>query len=173
MPSLGRNQNFLTAEELMNRWGISALDLIAILSEEELQIWDSKNLTICAYDDRILNVNCVDTMAFELIDVKRYEEKHPEYKPQEDPKPEPLDGKDRRKFGQLKREKLKWDESLKVAVHIGIFCSKKKERTVKRKMVWDEVYSNFSLIEDATIERIWTAIPDKYRKGPGAPQKDS
>jgi hypothetical protein len=71
MPSLGRNQNFLTAEELMNRWGISALDLIAILSEEELQIWDSKNLTICAYDDRILNVNCVDTIPTQFFAIFR------------------------------------------------------------------------------------------------------
>ena len=110
MPSLGRNQRFITATELMNRWGISELDLIAILSEYELRFRDASDLTTYAYDDRMLKTNYIEMMAFDLIDVERYEEKYPEYKPQEDSDPEPLDGKERQKFGQLNIEKLNWDE---------------------------------------------------------------
>ncbi len=173
MSSLGRNQHFLTAKELMNRWGISELDLIAILSEYELRFQDSGDLTTYAYDDRMLKTKYIYMMAFALIDVELYERRHPEYKPQEDPELEPLNGRESRELGQLRKEKLKWDESLKAAVHIGIFCSNKKDGSVTKAMVYDELNKYDSSLQESTIERIRNAIPDKCRKGSGRPPKDS
>ena len=45
----------MTAEELMERWQISALDLMAILSEYELRFRDANDLSTYAYDGNMLN----------------------------------------------------------------------------------------------------------------------
>jgi hypothetical protein len=81
-----------------------------------------------------------------------------------------LYAKDARLLGQLKREKETWDKSLAVAVQVGIFCAQ-EDREVKRDEIYDFVYSIDDTISKATFEKIWKAIPVKYRKSAGAPQK--
>ena len=109
--------------------------------------------------------------AFDLVDIERFERNHPEYKPEEDP--EPLDDRGKRKLGQLEKEKIIWDMSLKGAIHIGIFISKQKDFSVTRNMVMDELHKHKPDIPSTSVERIINAIPDKYRKLPGRPKKDS
>jgi len=81
-----------------------------------------------------------------------------------------LDGKERKKFGQLKREKEKWDASIKAAVTIGIFCQKQKKK-MTRKEIWDKIYKADPNIHNTTIEKIWKAIPKQYRTTGGRPKK--
>jgi hypothetical protein len=171
MPMLKTNQRFMTAKELINRWRISELDLIEILHGNELHFIDSDTLCSYCYDEKVLRVKFIDKMAFALVDVERYEEKHPEYKP--DVEPEPLNGKERRELGQLRDEKKKWDLSLKAAVQIGIFCSNKPDASVTKAMVQDILNNEFGQLPSTTINKIWKAVPDKFTKKAGRPKKDT
>ncbi len=81
-----------------------------------------------------------------------------------------LNAKERREFGQLKREKEKWDASIKAAVEIGIFCQEQNKK-MTRKEIWDKVYKADPNIHNTTIEKIWKAIPKQYRTTGGRPKK--
>ena len=72
-----------------------------------------------------LQSNSLNSIIFKLADIERYEDEHPgmvnkDYSP--------LDGKERRELGQLRAMKNKMDLTIKAAVHIGVFCEKKKKK---------------------------------------------
>jgi hypothetical protein len=177
MPSLGRNQHFLNAKELMNRWGISEPDLLNILSGGEIKFRDaSEDLNSYSYDDRMLKLEYIPIMIFELTDVKRFERNNPKYKPPEEPTkktdPEPLPAKEKRELGQLRNEKMKWDESIKATFHICSFCKDKEDGSVTRDMVRDQIHKYFPQLPETTIDKIWKAIPPNYRNKGGRPRKN-
>lgn len=55
MAPLRRNQRFITSRELIDRWQISAPDLISILSTGEIRFLDSRTLRSYSYDDKMLD----------------------------------------------------------------------------------------------------------------------
>jgi hypothetical protein len=166
VPDLKRNQRFMTAEELMERWQISALDLIAVLSEYKLRFRDANDLSTYAYDDAMLKTKFIDMMAFDLVDVERYERDHPEFEP------EKSIAKDRRKLGQLEREKNEWNRSLEAAVQIGIYVKEIGKR-LKRDVIKDKIRQLSSgELHETTIEKILKAIPLEYRRKKGRPPEE-
>lgn len=88
---------------------------------------------------------------------------------QHDPEASMLTNEEKRTLGQLEREKEKWDISIEAAVTIGIYVASANGR-VMRKEIQDEVYKVDGDIPKTTIERIWKAIPVKYRKQGGRPK---
>jgi hypothetical protein len=82
-----------------------------------------------------------------------------------------LTAKDARELGRLKNEQEKWDRSIEAAVQVGIFCANMGRTVVKREVV-DEVIKIDRDIPDTTIDKMWKALPDKYRKGAGRPRKE-
>jgi hypothetical protein len=157
----------MTAEELIERWQISGQDLIAILSEYELRFRDANDLSTYAYDDNMLKTKFLHMMAFDLVDVERYERDHPEFEPDEE-----SIGKKLRKLGQLEGEKDEWDSSLKAAVQIGIYV-KEIDKRLKRDVIKDKIRQLSSGdLHEATIEKILKAIPRKYRRKKGRPPKE-
>jgi hypothetical protein len=82
-----------------------------------------------------------------------------------------LTAKDARELGRLENEQEKWDRSIEAAVQVGIFCANMGRTVVKREVV-DEVIKIDRDIPDTTIDKMWKALPDKYRKGAGRPRKE-
>jgi len=82
-----------------------------------------------------------------------------------------LIAKDARELGRLKNEQEKWHSSIKAAVQVGIFCA-----NMARAVVREEVDNLVNNIDEAipftTIDKMWKALPDKYRKGAGRPRKE-
>jgi hypothetical protein len=80
---------------------------------------------------------------------------------------------DARELGRLRTEKSKWDDSIKASVRIGIFCGELLEKgiEIKRDELKDKIHELGLKLPNTTIDKIWKAIPEKYRKKAGAPQK--
>jgi hypothetical protein len=74
----------------------------------------------------------------------------------------------------LRKEKIKWDDSIKAAVIATEFCCK-QENPVTRLLLKDELakhgYGKPGKISDFVLEKIWKALPQKYRSTGGRPLK--
>jgi hypothetical protein len=77
-----------------------------------------------------------------------------------------LTGKEKRELGQLRTEKRKWDDSLKAAVQIGIFCAElhSSNKELKKSDFRQEMYEVNPNLPESTQEQIWKSIPSKYKK---------
>lgn len=83
-----------------------------------------------------------------------------------------MDAKEKREFGQLKREKEKWDASIQAALLVGMFVQEKNQ-VLKRKDVKDQLYKIDSTLPDTAFEKIWKAIPSQYRHKGGRTKDDT
>ena len=83
-----------------------------------------------------------------------------------------LSPKESQELGRLRKEKEKWDDSIKAAVQAAIYCEKQGKKVTK-KQIWDEL-SQHSLdnIPNTTFDKIWRAIPSEYRSIGGRPPKN-
>ena len=72
-----------------------------------------------------------------------------------------LDGKERTQFGQLLREKEKWDISIEAALEIG--RSLKPGKRIKRDEFEDKIFTEFRDLPSTTIKLIWDKIPPKFK----------
>ena len=86
-----------------------------------------------------------------------------------------LSGKEHQEFGRLRKEKEKWDLSIKVAARAGVIASTSEEKITRPKL-WTEleasgVIKNSGEIPDTTFKKIWDAIPQEYRNLGGRPSK--
>ncbi len=79
-----------------------------------------------------------------------------------------MDAKMKRKLGQLRTEKVKWDRAINAAVKIGIFVTH-ETRVLIRDEVKDEIFSIDPILPDTVFEKIWKAIPPKFRHTGGRP----
>ncbi|MCK4815709.1 hypothetical protein KA005_08065 [bacterium] len=79
-------------------------------------------------------------------------------------------GKESRELGQLRAEKSKWDESIKAAVHIGQWLAT-LDNSIIRQNFLDEIQNQRFKLSATTEDKIWKAIPDKYKHGSGRPPK--
>jgi hypothetical protein len=83
-------------------------------------------------------------------------------------KKQEIKGNDKRELGRLKREKKKWDLSIKAALEVGLLCNQSEE-PLKRADLRDFLYNKNFDLPDTTIEKIWKAIPEKLKKSAGRP----
>lgn len=163
MPS---NKKFIYGEHLIKRWGIS-VQLFAKILEAGFPRYDDNNNPV-EYDGE--DLGDWDFHRYFIEDIERYEDEHPEmFESVSFDEKEHIDAKEKRELGQLRREKEKWDASMKVAVRIGIFC-----REQDRELNWAEVYDKAQTIDSSlpekTIRQVWNAIPPQYRSKGGYPK---
>ena len=85
-----------------------------------------------------------------------------------------LSSEDARELGRLRREKSKWDDSIKASVLIGIFCNKslKQGEKITRDMLAQKIFDlGLNDMPNTTIDKIWKTIPERYRKKADRPTK--
>jgi hypothetical protein len=72
---------------------------------------------------------------------------------------------------ELRKQKAKWDSSIAAAVLAGVHFAN-LGRQIIRDELQDFINGMDSNIPNTTINEIWKALPDKYKKGPGRPKKE-
>ena len=84
-----------------------------------------------------------------------------------------LTGKEARELGQLRKEKLKWDDSIVAAVKAGLFCSSQGRSITKKELDTELYQQKLGQIHKTTFDRIWKAIPQELRSLGGRPKESS
>ena len=175
----------IDAKRLMKRWNIDGVDL-SLMIEDGLPAYETgggiriskgsvtDGLTRIDPRPRGISIplgletrikNKPTSIIFIKSDIEKFESKHPEISQTT------LGANDARELGRLKREKIKWDDSIAAAVNIGFFCSK-LDHPIKRDELKDKIYFNgYKDPPDTTIEKIWKAIPETLKKKAGRPSK--
>jgi hypothetical protein len=80
----------------------------------------------------------------------------------------PMDAEDARELGRLRGEKTKWDASILAAVQAGIHCSEMDDEITRDQLT--DFIVKIEKLPDTTIDKIWQALPDKYKKKAGRPK---
>jgi hypothetical protein len=157
-------------EILRKRWNISNFILQQCLIAGLPAYERSEDRRVVFEDDPDDDVlQWADQFRYKISDVENFERDYrhifdPSYKLQSLGNPD-MDANEKRKFGQLKREKEKWDASIQAALLVGMFVQeqKQKNQVLKRKDVSDKLYKIDSSLPDTVFEKIWKAIPSQYR----------
>ena len=156
------NRRWIDFEHLMKRWDCGKLELSEIIyydltaytfrdssevehlsdgDKADLDNWgfcigalleDETFVKILSRDDikRLYQLNSFQEILFRLPDVAKFENENPEIL---NKKESPMDGKEKKELGQLRKMKKKWDDSIKAAVHIGIFLWERKENRINKR----------------------------------------
>jgi hypothetical protein len=187
-------EKWLTGQEVMDSYGLKQHELSELVSTERLTAFDYRNrrpywndekLDELArkavlfgleyhyvkdyseiYDDLPLSLFATDavrSLAKELgLSRRKIAVRTPS---------DPLTSSEHRDLGQLRTEKEKWDDSIRAAVVATQYCVS-QGRAVTRHEIWDELIKHrLDKIPDTTFEKIWKAIPQKYRHVGGRPRK--
>ncbi len=88
---------------------------------------------------------------------------------------ETLEANQKQELGRLRTEKSKWDDSVEISVEVGLFCSEleKNKQKITRDMLTDFIaQKGYGDLPKTTIDKIWKAIPEKYRKKAGRPSNN-
>lgn len=83
-----------------------------------------------------------------------------------------LTAKERRRLGQLEREKEKWDIAIQAAVDLSIYCLNLREGTeITRAIVEDFLHKKKYSLPSTTVEKLWKALPGDFKSKGGRPKK--
>lgn len=169
------DQEILSHKEVLQRWDKDINILKRFIMSQDLPAHDPSGVRLdpLSPEAQHLDINPKDYIYLKS-EVEELEIRKPwlskDTIESDDDKQQPLDGKERREFGQLKREKEKWDASIKAAVTIGIFCQKQK-----KKMLFKEIQAEVNKfdknIPETTIRKILAALPEQYKSQGGRPKK--
>ena len=177
--------NKISLKKLLDRWSVDRFELSQIIYEGELEVYQRLDiyskfgqsavpLGRKAYRkvkkeklNRIFSFQEIEALEIYFVfknDIEAFEDKHPEINSS-------YSDKDARLLGQLKREKEKWSLSLEAAIKIGLYLS-----TINNEITRNDLFAKldkdgFSDLPDTTIEKIWKAIPNNYKKSAGRPKK--
>jgi len=163
------DQEILSHTEVLQRWGKNITILKKFVMSRDLPAYNPFGVR---FDPLSPEAQNFDINPKDYIYLKSEVEELEIRKPwlYDDNKQQPLDGKERREFGQLKTQKEKWDASIKAAVEIGIFCQKQK-----KKMLFKEIQAKVNKfdenIPETTIRKILAALPEQYKSQGGRPKK--
>ena len=169
------DQEILSHKEVLQRWDRDINILKKFVMSRDLPAYDSSGVWFdpLSPEAQHLGINPKNYIYLKS-EVEELEIRKPwlskDTIESDDDNQQSLNAKERREFGQLKREKEKWDASIKVAVEIGIFCQEQNKK-IKRAEIRDKAYEANPNIHDTTIEKIWKAIPKQYRSTGGRPKK--
>lgn len=191
-------KKWLTGRELKSRWGITPPTLVYWIKTTDLKAhWPNDFLpinddTVSEYADlenyldleheRFLRVRTpkykygrrwpgFDKLIYDKDIVVSIEKEHDIQPTQPSDDVNDLDGKERQELGRLRKAKEKWDDSIHAAVIATQFCIEQNDRVTK-KLLWDKLdQQKYGKIPNTVFEKIWKAIPQKYRNIGGAPKK--
>jgi hypothetical protein len=169
---------WFTANELANRWGANKPTLLDVISTTGLKAYHPDFKTY--YEPDVLIDKVANTLFFDptwpgLSGLYFYAEEvysvEKKWNVDFTESTQELNAKERRELGQLRREKQKWDYSIRAAVLAALYCGN-QEQPVTRKQLQNELYQNgFKELHDSVFEKIWNTIPEKYRSSGGRPKK--
>jgi hypothetical protein len=187
-------EKWLTGREVMDIYGVRQFELMELVSTDRLTAFDYRNRAPYLNEEQIAEIQRVGS----LSDFPSYHEvdDHSEIYdglpnclflkdrveslanelglPRKQVNIEcescdPLSGRERQELGRLRREKEKWDDSIRAAVVATQYCVL-RGFSVTRRETWEELGRHkLAKIPDTVFEKIWKAIPQEYRHAGGRP----
>jgi hypothetical protein len=167
---MAKDKPIWSGKRIMDRWNSSPTELASLICDglrafriEKGERIGVKPEEIQHYDDQHMT-----DLLFRPVDVEEFEKRFGLMKVLVD-QGVALSAEDARELGQLREEKKKWDASIDVAVQTGIHCAKRDD-VITRDQLTDFIVK-IGVLPDTTIDKIWKALPEKYRKASGRPKK--
>lgn len=157
---------------IMERWNISPTELVSWIYHglPAYQMMKGEIRRVPPEEINYFDMNHMTDLVFVPSEIESFEKDYDLLPHEENGNLPRLSPKDSRELGQLRVEKANWDRSITAAVHIGIFCATKGGDIV-RKNVEDEIIGLKFGLPDTTMDRIWQAIPGRFKHGPGRPKE--
>jgi len=156
----------------MERWGIYTTELAALIYKglPAFRMEKGEFHEVPAGELNQFDSNHMTDLVFRPVDIEEFEADR-EFAEAHKERISSLAPEEARELGQLRGEKKNWDASLKIAFQMGLYCAKLEGgQVLTRGQLTDEV-CRIDKLPDTSIDRIWDAMPDKYKKGPGRPKK--
>ena len=164
--------SWIPAKELINRWHTGPRSIVEAVEKglpvyEEQCIdcrWEMVQVDLSAVTKHYsqMGKNAFQTAYFKSDDVIKFEMENAMQTDQR------LPAKEARELGQLRREKEKWDDSLKAALIAGIRLGQ-LGRKIKKADFTDSILSMD--LPMSTIDKIWNSIPSEFKNQAGRPKK--
>jgi len=167
-------EKFWSGQRILERWGISPTELAAFIYQglPAYRMAKGKFDQIKSEEVNQFDMDSMTDLVFLPTHIKDFEQANDlSIKDESDGNNVKLSAKDAREFGRLKAEQEKWYSSITAAVQVGIFCSTVGHSVVRRE-IEGCVFDIDQAIPFTTIDIMWRAIPDKYKKGAGRPRKE-
>ncbi len=169
---MSKARQWFSGKTVMKRWSVDPVELVELLMQG-LPAYERQNGDIVRVEPDVDYRSEVGSslLLFKPSDVEDFEKEHEWLGANSaDVNDVHLSAKEKRELGRLQREKAKWDKSIEAAVHVGLFCAGQDDQVTRAQLV-DEIYKIDPTLPKTTIDKIWKAIPEQYRKGAGAPKK--
>jgi hypothetical protein len=169
---MAKDKPVWSGKRVMERWNSSPTELTSSIYRglrafrmEKGKYFEAKPEEIEHYDEEHMT-----DLVFRPVDVEEFE-KEPEFIDLMQDYVRVLTAQEARELGELRKEKAKWNSSIAVAVQAGIHFAN-FGRQIIRDELQDFINKMDKNIPNTTIDKIWKAVPDKYKKGPGRPKKE-
>jgi hypothetical protein len=190
-------EKWFTGEEVMDAYGLRQFELMELVSKKRLTAFDYRSRGPYLNKEQIEDIEQVGSLSgfrsyHEVYDHSEIYDDLPNClflkahveslanelgwsKKQVNNEREscgPLSGKEKQELGRLQREKEKWDDSIRAAVVAGLFCAGLKGQRIIRDQLWEALrQEGLDSIPDTTFDKIWKAVPEKFRHPGGRPPK--
>jgi len=167
-------EKFWSGQRLLDRWGIPPTELASFIYQG-LPAYKMEKGEICKMEPKEIHdfdSSHMTDLLFMRTDIEDFEKVNElPAKDESDANNIKVTGKDGRELGRLRDEQRRWHSSIAASVHVGLFCAS-MGRPVVRKEVNDLVNNIDRAIPFTTIDKMWKALPDKYKKGAGRPRNE-
>lgn len=158
---------WVSVKELKKQWNLQNHDILHVIECGELHPYSPARKPLAAkyvLDRGSSSFTQIDpdwprleNVLFKIDDLPEYENSD-------------LNAKEKRELGQLRKDKEKWDDSIKATVIALEYC-KNSDRRVLKKDLSDCLSQNGFNLPETTFRKIWDAIPQDYRHTGGRPPK--
>jgi hypothetical protein len=162
---MDKNDPWIYGEILLKRWDISER-LLDSYVRDGLPAYDRDNERIDMH-----SIDRVEGYRFKIKDIEEFElQNEILFRHNKNLGDQLMDAKERRELGQLRGEKEKWDSSIEIAMQIGMYCQE-QNRELNRKEVEVQAFKIDKNLPYSTFEKIWKAIPKKFKSKGGRPAR--
>ena len=169
---MSKEKPIWSGKRIMERWNSSPTELASFIYHglpafrmEKGSFIQVKPEEIQHYDE-----NQMTDLLFRPLDIEEFE-KQPGIIELMADRGGHLSPQEARELGGLREEKKKWDASIQVAVQAGVHFAN-QGGTIIRNDLSDYIFAIDRNIPNTTIDKIWRALPGKYKKGSGRPRKE-
>jgi hypothetical protein len=165
---------FWSGQRILERWNVPPTELASFIYQglPAYKMGKGEFYQIKPEEVTQFDMDYMTDLLFKRTDIEDFEKANElPTKDESDENNRELSAKDARDLGRLRNEQEKWHSSIAVAVEVGLFCAN-IGRPVVRKEVSDFVNDIDSAIPFTTIDKMWKALPDKYKKGAGRPRNE-
>jgi hypothetical protein len=167
---MAKDKPIWSGKRVMRRWSCSPTELASLICDSlrAFRIEKGERIEVKPEEIQHYDEQHMTDLLFRPVDVEEFE-KRPGLMEVLVDRGAALAPPEARELGQLREEKKKWDASIDVAVQTGIHCVKRGD-VITRDQLTDFIVK-IAVLPDTTIDKIWKALPDQYRKASGRPKK--